>query len=586
MPAQGNWWETQPKRFLREFETLRDFVASDEAFGPLAWEMAGSFLVVRGSLKGKTHEWPFVLTYPDLFPRVCPYIRPQDRTGRWSPHQFGEGGSLCLELGPDNWKEENTGADLLRSMKALLLFEEEHPPGESSEQVESRHATTQGQELRYDYYRVLNGNSLRDALKGKAAYGKCTFGASVSAEACMLWPKEAPDGERIAAPYGLSHATKLSREGRFFQLTLPEEAKQTEEYLVFYEIVDLVIEKYLDAEALKLFREAPKDSIIALLIADGPLLVYRISDDGEKRRLKVVPAVDASDVARVPSELRKTLAEKKVSIVGLGSVGSKVAVTLARSGVRSFVFIDDDVLKFGNIARHEATFEDVGAHKVDVINDLVHQVSISEPTIVKHKTRLLGQGSARNYSECMNDLVSSDIIVDCTADAEVFRYLGAIASDGQRKFAWAEVFAGGIGGLVGLADPAKTPCPTCIRRASNDYFSSLPEAPSKRAEGDYSDGTVEADDNAVGILANLLALRVKQSLVNNTVSAAAPVWLVGLEEKWVFNFPMDIRQVAARTDDYSCSACWRASPAQTTLTDTETTAYEKAIGQIPKSESK
>lgn len=586
MAAQRNWWETLPKRFLREFETLRDFAASDTAFSDLRWEVSGRFLVVRGSLKGKTHEWPFILTYPDLFPRVCPYIRPQDPKERWSPHQFGDGGSLCLELGPDNWTEENTGADLLRSMKSLLFFEEEHPPGDGSEKVETRHVTTQGEELRQDYYRVLNGNALMDALKGKEAYGKCNFGVSVSAEACMLWPKEAPAGQRLTAPYGLSHATKLSREGRFFQLALPPEAKGMEEYLVFYEIVDLVIEKYLDIDASNLFREAPKDSILVLLIVDGPLHVYRISDDGEKRRLKVVPAVHASDIQRVPSDLRKNLSEKKVSIVGLGSVGSKVAVTLARSGVSSFVFVDDDVLKFGNIARHEATFEDVGAHKVEVISDLIHQVSTSEPQIVKHSIRLLAQGSARNYSNSMNDLVSSDIIVDCTADAEVFQYLGAVASYSQRKFAWAEVFAGGIGGLVGVAEPNMTPCPICVRRATNDYFDSLPEAPSKRAEGDYSDGTLEADDNAVGTIANLLALRIKRAISSETASMNDPVWLVGLEEKWVFDSPMDVRRIAARTDDYSCGACWRAASIQATLTDAEQTAYDEVLHLISKGESK
>ena len=38
------------------------------------------------------------------------------------------------------------------------------------------------------------------------------------------------------------------------------------------------------------------------------------------------------------------LKDKKVGVVGLGSLGSKIAVSLARSGVRQFELVDGDVL--------------------------------------------------------------------------------------------------------------------------------------------------------------------------------------------------------------------------------------------------
>lgn len=48
----------------------------------------------------------------------------------------------------------------------------------------------------------------------------------------------------------------------------------------------------------------------------------------------------------------KRLQQKKVAIVGCGSMGGEVAVLLAKSGVGSFVLIDPDDLQWPNLSRH------------------------------------------------------------------------------------------------------------------------------------------------------------------------------------------------------------------------------------------
>ena len=52
------------------------------------------------------------------------------------------------------------------------------------------------------------------------------------------------------------------------------------------------------------------------------------------------------------------LAQKRVGIVGLGSGGGFVALSLAMSGVGKFVLIDDDTLEDGNVVRHVADLRD------------------------------------------------------------------------------------------------------------------------------------------------------------------------------------------------------------------------------------
>ena len=55
-------------------------------------------------------------------------------------------------------------------------------------------------------------------------------------------------------------------------------------------------------------------------------------------------------VPRLDKE-HEALAGRKVALVGCGSLGSKVAVMLARSGVGKFLLVDDDLFFPDNLVR-------------------------------------------------------------------------------------------------------------------------------------------------------------------------------------------------------------------------------------------
>lgn len=59
--------------------------------------------------------------------------------------------------------------------------------------------------------------------------------------------------------------------------------------------------------------------------------------------------------------------KKCAVILGCGSVGSLVAMELARSGVGHFVLVDADTLEYHNICRHQCGIEDVGDLKVNAL---------------------------------------------------------------------------------------------------------------------------------------------------------------------------------------------------------------------------
>lgn len=67
--------------------------------------------------------------------------------------------------------------------------------------------------------------------------------------------------------------------------------------------------------------------------------------------------------------------DKCAVLVGCGSVGSFVAMELARSGVGKFVLCDTDILEIHNICRHQCGFEDLGRYKVDAVKDKILNIN-------------------------------------------------------------------------------------------------------------------------------------------------------------------------------------------------------------------
>ena len=70
------------------------------------------------------------------------------------------------------------------------------------------------------------------------------------------------------------------------------------------------------------------------------------------------------------------LANAKVAVFGIGGVGGYVVEALARSGVGSFVLVDDDKVCLTNINRQIiATRKTVGKYKVDVMKERMLKIN-------------------------------------------------------------------------------------------------------------------------------------------------------------------------------------------------------------------
>ena len=101
------------ERMLEEQKLLKNLENTDEKFTIQEWiSTDANELHVKFELRIGSKSFLGLLVYPELFPDVPAYIHPQQHGERWSSHQYGGSGVLCLEYGPDNWHHDIKGVRL------------------------------------------------------------------------------------------------------------------------------------------------------------------------------------------------------------------------------------------------------------------------------------------------------------------------------------------------------------------------------------------------------------------------------------------------------------------------------------------
>ena len=122
---------------------------------PLGWRIDSSLrLIWDADISTAGRIYKISLRYPNHFPHSPPLVLPRDEKERWSSHQYGDGGELCLEYGPDNWHPDVTGADMITSAHRLLEFGDRVHTDERADSRFPARATL-GQELRFTFGRFL-----------------------------------------------------------------------------------------------------------------------------------------------------------------------------------------------------------------------------------------------------------------------------------------------------------------------------------------------------------------------------------------------------------------------------------------------
>ncbi len=177
------------------------------------------------------------------------------------------------------------------------------------------------------------------------------------------------------------------------------------------------------------------------------------------------------------------LRTQTAGIVGLGSGGSFVAVSLAMSGVGRFVLIDDDVLEPANVVRHAADLRSVGRPKVEAVADLIKQRNPAAQI----------QAVVGRVEDHLELLQGADVVV-AGVDKEAPKYdINQVCIEHGLPAVYAGVYERGEGGDVCIIYPDEGPCYACWAEHLREGLAD----PASDEELDYGmigpDGTLAAE---------------------------------------------------------------------------------------------
>ncbi len=136
--------------------------------------------------------------------------------------------------------------------------------------------------------------------------------------------------------------------------------------------------------------------------------------------------------------------QKRAIILGCGSVGSLVALELARAGVKHFILVDADILEYHNICRHQCGIEDVGDFKVYALKRKILNINPSAEI-------LTFEGIVQNLPKDTLDsfcVAGNTVFIGCADNRIADVYINRISIYFKSSFIsigfWERAFAGEI----------------------------------------------------------------------------------------------------------------------------------------------
>jgi len=539
------WFLSNPALLKRERDAFDQLKKEAEWLIGLEWSLPGK-LSVLAVIRVHGHDYKVRMEYPTYFPDSQPAVYPVEADRRWSTHQYGERGSLCLEWGPDNWLPEVTGADLIRSAYKLLSIE--NPMGnakaETMPQAPTRHQLTMGQELRNKFLRCMITRNLKEFLQNITLKAPVPIRFSSSFHpnswVVMFHQVEVP-GQEVWKDSRVSCDRHIYR-GIFIKAT--DYTGSLKDLARIEDFAKAGLSEEMLALHLAQAKEEKQDDLAILMQGgNGEFRFYLLMND--RKVYAFEPILEGDGINRMPAGYQG-LAGKKVCIVGLGSLGSKIAITLARSGTESFYLVDHDLFLPDNVKRHALTWDQVGEHKVDGVQDMISKIDKN----IKVETKcinLTGQESAAHLDVCLSKMSECDLIIDCTANERVFNLLCSVANRDQKKFLWAAVFEGGRGGQMGRFIPNVSAPPQVIRAAYNEFCLKNPSPIVKVAEDyireDMEGRVIAASDADVSVIADNAA-RFAIDCLLEVNEYEFPMYLIGMGKWWVFRSPLEVIPIA------------------------------------------
>lgn len=390
-------------RLLYELALLQDYKEKHEYL--LDYEIEDDdVLKISFSLSVKEHKYDFKA----IFNRYFPYqpIEILALTKFYTSHQY-KNGAMCLQWGQDNWNSKITFIDLLDNLYDLL--EKENPLGDEHSETLSGDSFTFGQQIRRNnsphVILPIDPNSFKEK-EGIIYFSTCNAGNDIFV--CKINDIEyCVNSNPHSAKYLISPESYNEEKDDIVRNTLQLGKK------------DIGIVFFKNCAAVYATKTVLVGSYLVKSYEVGKRI--SISDD---------------------------ILHKKITIIGLGSIGSIVADNLARAGFDNFYLVDDDVFMPYNIVRHELASDDFGSFKTTAIKNFIQSKINKKAKIDVSLLAMVGQESSTSTNNFLTNCEDSSIIIDCTACESILYILNEMTKEKKIPVLSGTVISGGFGNII------------------------------------------------------------------------------------------------------------------------------------------
>jgi len=334
-----------------------------------------------------------------------------------------------------------------------------------------------------------------------------------------------------------------------------------------YNIYDPTMLETLNYELLGTIKENNIETDHFVGFWDGSQLKFkRGSEDYQVEVYSLIQNIFSRNTGILESDV---MLGKTAVILGCGSVGSLMAFELCRAGVGKFLLIDNDVVEYHNLCRHQCNIYDVGKYKVDAVKE--HILAINP--LAQVWTRI---GTVETAPKAIFDehcIENESIIIGCADNRAADVYANSLAVMYKIPFLsvgfWERAFAGEI--FYYLPNRAM-PCYRCAlgnggelsRRTSRNrrIYTNKEEL----AEVSFEPG-ISVDINFVTTIGIKLALdilnrnnerftpRVLDSLKQYTLVCNTDKSEIGGDMAEIFSYPLQVTTSLEVAYGSSCPPC-------------------------------
>ncbi len=479
--------------FTEDNERIKTFLKKNKDF---TMEFSKKEFYWKGSLNISSRDFFFIIGYNHLYPLYPPDLFCfSDSTYKeliqgkfWYGHQYS-GGSICLftsDSGESGWNEEYRLDDVLKVFRIMV---DQILSGKISKDHKSvnynlnDYALEQLIYVNNDYWIELASSSL-GSITTFIRINPPIFPIPIPIPIplpikpiCVIVPESSPyrklSNKQIAKCY-------------FFPNNLYKELKKSivddEKFFNFCKKNSIELDKNKSLEIL-IFGHKTNSNLpgfVVYLTSQPP--DWKLSYDIISRKYGLKEAIFKREEDLKTCHYAN-LANIKVILIGLGSIGSKIAVELVRNGITNMILYDPEFLEPENLIRGPYASDLLGFPKVIALKHVLDRIA-PDIHIIPFQSSPLNPLIKIDF---IQKLKESDLII-CSLDSERIEYeINALCVENNVPAIFSVALDNAQFGRIFRVIPQKTPCYQCITHYSEidpDKFPSLPS--SNQIENIYS----------------------------------------------------------------------------------------------------